>query len=239
MERLQKYLAKCGVASRRQAEKLIAAGRIRVNGAIVREMGLQIDPARDEVILDDRKVEPAQQKVYLMLNKPRRVITTLSDPQRRAKVSDLLRDIKERVYPVGRLDYHTEGLLLLTNDGEMAYRLTHPRFEVEKEYIAEVKGSVGEEALEKLRRGVLLEDGLTSPAQVRRIAVGRNRTMLDLVIHEGRNRVVRRMCEAVGHPVLALKRVRFGPLKLEDLPSGAYRHLTPREVEALKKTCRL
>ncbi|MCR4442897.1 MAG: rRNA pseudouridine synthase [Peptococcaceae bacterium] len=238
MERLQKFLAKAGVSSRRQAENLIRDGRVKVNGRVVREIGSKIDPRRDKVTLDNWEITAAEKKVYIMLNKPPRVITSLRDPAGRLKVTDLLKGVEERVYPVGRLDYLTEGLLLLTNDGELAYRLSHPSYEVDKTYIAVVRGNVGEKALGKLRGGIWLEDGPTRPALVKRLAGGKGWTKLEITIHEGKNRQVRRMCEAVGHPVLSLKRVRYGPLYLGDLASGAYRHLKPGELRALQTACR-
>jgi len=238
-ERLQKFLAQAGISSRRQAENLIRAGRVKVNGRVVCEIGIKIDPVRDKVSLDNQEITTVAEKVYIMLNKPPRVITSLRDPAGRKKVTDLLTGVEARVYPVGRLDYLTEGLLLLTNDGELAYRLTHPRYEVDKTYVALVKGNMGEKALEKLRGGIWLDDGPTRPALVQILARGKGWTRLEITIHEGRNRQVRRMCEAVGHPVLSLKRVRYGPLRLGKLAPGSYRHLEPGELRALKEACRL
>lgn len=239
MERLHKFLAHAGAGSRRQAEEMIREGRVTVNGETVREMGTKIDPLTDVVALDGERIAGREGKAYLLLNKPPRVVTTLRDPGHRMKVSDLLKGIRARVYPVGRLDYMTEGLLLLTNDGELAYRLTHPRFKVDKTYLAQVEGMVEEASLQKLRRGIILEDGPTGPARVRLAERGNGYTRLEITIHEGRNRQVRRMCQAIGHPVQALKRIRFGPLQLGDLQPGSYRHLTPKEISALKKACRL
>lgn len=234
MERLHKYLAQAGACSRREAEALIRAGRVSVNNQVIREMGVQIDPLSAVVTLDGREIRPRGKMVYLMLYKPPRVMTTLSDPGKRVKVSDLLKEIDARVYPVGRLDYLSEGLLLLTNDGELAYRLTHPKFKVDKTYQAWVKGTVGETPLKELRRGVMLEDGLTAPARVKRLDAKAGRTLLEITIHEGRNRQVRRMCEKVGHPVLTLKRTRYGPLALGNLLPGRFRHLKEEEIYALK-----
>ncbi|PKM89007.1 MAG: pseudouridine synthase [Firmicutes bacterium HGW-Firmicutes-12] len=236
MERLHKYLARAGMASRRQAENMIKEGRVKVNGIVVKEMGSQIEPGLDEVRLDNKEVVLRDDKIYILLNKPTQVVTTLDDPQKRKKVIDLLKGINERVYPVGRLDFNTEGLLLLTNDGELAYRLTHPKYKVDKVYIADVKGNMREPAITKLRIGIILEDGPTMPAQVRKLKQG-NITTIEIAIHEGRNRQVRRMCEAVGHPVLSLKRVKFGPLKLGDLPVGAYRYLELQEIMDIKEAC--
>jgi pseudouridine synthase len=215
---------------------MIKDGRIKVNGKVVKEMGIQIEPDLDKVRLDNKEVELKDDKVYIILNKPTQVVTTLDDPQKRKKVTDLLRGISERVYPVGRLDYNTEGLLLLTNDGELAYRLTHPKYKVDKVYIAEVRGNMREPAIAKLRTGIMLEDGLTKPAQIRKLKQG-NISTIEIRIHEGKNRQVRRMCEAVGHPVTSLKRVQFGPLKLGELPVGAYRHLDSYEVIKIKESC--
>lgn len=237
MERLHKYLARAGLASRRQAEEIIKQGRVRVNGAVIREMGVQVEPGRDEVRLDGEKVIVQDETAYVLLHKPVGVVTTMDDPEKRRKVTDLLKGVKARVYPVGRLDYHTSGLLLLTNDGELAYRLTHPKYKVNKVYQVTVQGSLPEEALDKLKNGIMLEDGMTAPAQLRRIHRGMASTY-EITIHEGRNRQVRRMFEAVGYPVSALKRTAFGPLKLGDLPAGAYRYLEEQEILALKQACR-
>lgn len=239
MERLHKYLARAGTCSRRQAEALIRAGRVSVNNKVISQMGMQIDPFSDVVTLDGREVQPQEKTVYLVLNKPPRVMTTLSDPGKRLKVTDLLKGVETRVYPVGRLDYLSEGLLLLMNDGELAYRLTHPRFKVDKTYLTRVMGAVPEAQLLELRRGVMLEDGLTAPACVQRLETGSDHTLLEITIHEGRNRQVRRMCEAIGHPALTLKRTRFGPLALGRLMPGRFRHLKEEEVTALKRICGL
>lgn len=239
MERLHKFLARAGVASRRQAEELIRKGQVEVNGVTVREMGLKIEPGQDRVSVEGRVVPVPEDLVYILLNKPVRVVTTLHDPQNRTTVLDVVRGLDRRVYPVGRLDYLTEGLLLLTNDGELAYRLMHPRYKVDKSYLARVRGNIANEDLEKLRRGIVLEDGLTMPAKVKRIETDPKSSLLEITIREGRNRQVRRMCLAVGHPVITLKRTGLGPLRLGTLQPGQYRHLTLREVENLKKLCGL
>ena len=226
--RLAKHLAGSGVASRRASEEIIRAGRVTVNGAAV------TDPARDvgsddEVAVDGAPVDPAPERVVYAVNKPEGVVSTARDPQGRPTVVSLV-DSPLRLYPVGRLDADTTGLILLTNDGELAHRLTHPSFEVDKTYLARVVGApVGERALRSLRRGVELADGRTAPARVR--AVGCD--TLEITIHEGRKRQVRRMCEAVGHPVQTLTRIRFGPLSLGDLRPGAARRLSAREVTKL------
>lgn len=238
-ERLQKFLAKAGIASRRQAEEYIKAGRVKVNGLVITELGSKVDPERDQVMVDGKPVKVEEELVYLLLNKPPLVVTTLHDPQGRTKVTDLLPGIKQRVYPVGRLDYETEGLLLLTNDGELAYRLTHPSYKVPKTYRVKVRGNPSRAALQRLRDGVELEDGMTQKALVKVLQQGKDSTLLEIIIREGRNRQIRRMCQAVGHPVLALRRISFGPLQLGNLPVGQYRTLTKGEIASLKKACRL
>jgi 23S rRNA pseudouridine2605 synthase len=228
--RLAKYLAHAGVASRRTAEEIVRAGRVSVDGETVR------DPARDVdegsgVLLDGRPVVGREQRVVYAVNKPAGVLSTVSDPYERPTIVGLLGEERRRLYPVGRLDADSTGLILLTNDGELANRLTHPRFHVAKTYRVRVSGGrVGERALAALRAGVELEDGRTAPADIRRMGADE----LQITIHEGRNRQVRRMCEAVGHPVLALERVAFGPLRLGDLPPGGYRRLGEPEVERLR-----
>jgi 23S rRNA pseudouridine2605 synthase len=238
-ERLQKFLSRAGIASRRQAEEYIRSGLIRVNGQIVQEMGLKIDPAKDRVEYRGQRITAQKEHIYIMLNKPLNVVTTMKDPQGRKKVMDLLPGIKTRVYPVGRLDYRTEGLLILTNDGQLAYRLTHPGYKVVKTYLATVAGNLSRESIKILKEGVELEDGLTLPADVKVISREKGFTRLQISISEGRNRQIRRMCEAVGHPVKALKRIRFGPLELAGLQPGEYRLLGKDEINALKKACRL
>jgi 23S rRNA pseudouridine2605 synthase len=231
--RLAKYLAHAGVASRRSAETLVTAGRVSVEGEIV------TDPARDvgqdsRVALDGRPLSGPEPRVLYALNKPAGVLSTARDTHGRPTVLELVPARGLRLYPVGRLDIDTSGLILLTNDGELANLLTHPRFQVPKTYRARLGGSpITKDALEALRTGVQLEDGLTAPARVRRVgAMGRN--VLELTIHEGRNRQVRRMCQAVGHPVLELVRTRFGPLALDGLAPGAHRRLAEAELERLR-----
>ncbi|GAW91013.1 pseudouridine synthase [Calderihabitans maritimus] len=235
MERLQKVLAKAGIASRRKSEELIKAGRVKVNGEVVTRLGTKVDPVADKIEVDGKPVPAGEPKIYIMLNKPRGYVTTVSDPQGRNTVMDLVKDVPQRIYPVGRLDYDTEGLLLLTNDGDLAYALTHPRHEVEKTYLALVQGHPGEKALERLRSGVLLEDGWTSPAKVRLLRREKGNTWLEIKIHEGRNRQVRRMCDAVGHRVLRLKRTAVADLYLGNLRVGRYRSLTTKEIRKLKE----
>ena len=234
--RLQKVLSQAGVASRRAAEKLIADGRVTVNGKTILTMGVKVDPGKDEIRVDGRRIKGVSQPRYLLLYKPAGYVTTRSDPQRRRTVLDLLTGVREYVYPVGRLDYDTEGLLLLTNDGELAARLTHPRHGVARTYEARVAGMPDREAIERLRNGIPLDGHRTLPADVVLLNEGRRDRdgVLRLTIREGRNRQVRRMCEAVGHPVQHLKRTKFGTLADRRLKPGEWRELAPREVEALK-----
>lgn len=233
-ERLQKAMARAGVASRRQCEALIVAGRVAVNGRVVTVLGTRVDPSVDLVSVDGAELELAPEKRYFMLHKPDGVITSVGDPQGRRTVMDLVDSDAAGLVPVGRLDQDTEGLLLVTNDGELAFRLTHPSFEVGKTYVAEVRGDPSEEALGRLRRGVRLEDGITHPAKDVRVLESRpNRCVLTLSIHEGRKREVRRMLQRIGHPVIHLRRVALGPLKLGALPPGQYRPLTEAEAAEL------
>jgi pseudouridine synthase len=236
-ERLQKILSRAGVASRRAAETLIAQGRVSVNGTTVTEPGTRADASRDEIRVDGRRLPAAEPKRYILLNKPPGYVTTRSDPQRRSTVVDLLAGVREYVYPVGRLDYDTDGLLLLTNDGDLAAALTHPRHGVPRTYEARVVGVPDDRALETLRRGVPLDGHRTRPAEVERIPGGRRdaTTTLRLTIREGRNRQVRRMCEAVGHPVQKLTRTRIGPLSDRRLRQGEWRDLTLQEVRSLRR----
>lgn len=235
MMRLQKYLAMSGVASRRASEKLIAEGHVAVNGQVITEMGVQVDESADRITVDGTPIFIEEEKHYLAYYKPVGEVTTVSDPEGRATVMDKFRDYPVRLYPVGRLDYDSEGLLLLTNDGDMMQRLLHPSHEVEKAYLAKVSNHVPEEALRRLRSGVELDGRLTSPASVRLIRYEAFDTVVLVTIHEGRNRQVRRMFEAVGHQVVSLKRVGFGPISLGDLPRGQWRQLTPVEIRKLKE----
>jgi len=235
LERLQKILAAAGVASRRKCEELIMAGQVQVNGETVTTLGAKADPAVDVITVNGKRIK-SESKLYLMLNKPKGVITSAKDPQGRKIVSDYLPGIKERVYPVGRLDYDTEGLLLLTNDGEFANLLTHPSHHVPKTYLATVKGVPHGSDLEKLQKGVMLEDGMTAPAEVEYHDVDpdNKQATISITIYEGRNRQVRRMFDAISHPVVRLKRIKFGELGLQGLPRGKYRHLTPKEIQELR-----
>lgn len=234
--RLQKILSQAGVASRRAAEKLIAEGRVTVNGTVVSEMGSKADPAVDEIRVDGRRIRASERRRYILLNKPVGYVTTRQDPQKRRTVIDLLQGVREYVYPVGRLDYDTAGLLLLTNDGDLAAQLTHPRHGVERTYEARVAGVPDRDALDRLRKGIPLDGRRTLPADVALVSRGRHdqEGILRLTIREGRNRQVRRMCEAVGHPVRALTRVRFGSVSDRRLKPGEWRELGPEEVAKLK-----
>jgi 23S rRNA pseudouridine2605 synthase len=234
VERLQKVLAQAGVASRRQAEVLIQEGKVQVNGKVVTELGTKVDPVKDQIMVKGKSIQKEEKRTFLFY-KPLYVISSMSDPQKRKVVPDFFRHIKERVYPVGRLDYDTEGLLLVTNDGELANHLLHPRFEVEKQYVATIKGIPDEASLDELRKGVYLEDGLTAPAEVKMIHKREEDSKIKLTIHEGRNRQVRRMCKAIGHPVIHLVRTRLANLTIKGLKRGEYRELTPVEVKSLKK----
>jgi 23S rRNA pseudouridine2605 synthase len=229
-ERLQKVLARTGIGSRRVCEDLIAEGRVTVNGAVA-ELGRRVDPEADRVEVDGVPLSVREGLVHYLLNKPAGVVTTASDPQGRPTVVELV-PAEPRVFPVGRLDADTEGLLLLTNDGDLTHRLTHPSFGVEKEYLALVEGTPSAGALRRLREGVELDDGVTAPAR----ASLQPPSSLTLVIHEGRNRQVRRMCEAIGHPVQRLVRVRVGPIADRRLAPGAWRPLTQDEVRALERS---
>ena len=234
-ERLQKIISQAGIASRRGAEELIKEGRVKVNGSIVTELGAKAELRKDTITVDGKPVK-REKHVYLLLYKPKGIVTSLHDPDGRKTVTTLLHGIKERVYPVGRLDYNTEGLLLLTNDGALTNALTHPRHEIAKTYQAKVLGRPSEEKLDTLRIGVMLEDGLTAPATLRFLEFDNDKgiSLIEIVIHEGRNRQVRRMFDHIGHPVRNLKRIRLAFLTLSGLRRGQYRHLEKEEVEQLK-----
>jgi 23S rRNA pseudouridine2605 synthase len=236
--RLQKVIADAGVASRRKAEELIAAGRVIVNGQVVRELGTRVDPEHDHVKVDGRHLKPAPPQAFIMLNKPKGVLSTLSDPEGRPTIRELLHGVSLRVFPVGRLDYDTEGLMLLTNDGEIAQALLHPRYHVSKTYMAKVKGVLSDDQIRELERGIDLEDGRTAPAIVKKAGKAEANSWIELTIYEGRKHQVKRMLEKVGHPVLKLERIRFGPLSLGDLPMGRFRFLTDREANALRAVVR-
>jgi pseudouridine synthase len=236
--RLQKILSAAGVASRRAAEQLMREGRVSVNGAAVMDPGAKADPDRDDIRVDGSRIKGRERPRYVLLNKPRGFVTTRSDPQGRPTVLALLRGVREYVYPVGRLDFDSEGLLLLTNDGELAVGLTHPSHEVERVYEARVSGVPDARALGRLARGVIVDGHRTAPGAARLLTViprpRRDQAIIEVAIHEGRNRQVRKMCEAVGLRVVGLRRTRIGPIADPKLPLGAWRDLSPREVTALR-----
>lgn len=228
--RIQKALAQAGVASRRAAEEMIRQGRVEVNGRLVTDMGMRVDPESDEIRVDRAVVQTAQSKVYLLFYKPGHCVTTLKDPQGRKTVMDFIPDAGVRLFPVGRLDYDAEGLLVLTNDGLLANRLQHPRYGVSKTYEVKVKGRPDEQALHRLRSGIRLSEGLTAPAEVSLLGVLRDAAWLKIVLHQGWNRQIKRMGDAVGHPVLKIKRTDYGFLTLGRLKPGQFRPLYPDEV---------
>ncbi len=228
-------MADAGIASRRGAEKIIAEGRVTVNGETVREMGVQIDENYDVVTVDGEKIKNAEKKYYIMLNKPVGFVSTVSDDKGRETVTDLVSDISARIYPVGRLDYDTEGLLLMTNDGDLTYRITHPKHDVKKTYVAEVTGNITMDTINSLRRGVIIDGFKTSPAEVEVIGATQYGTKIEITIHEGKNRQVRKMFESLGCIVKKLKRTGEAGLVLGHLPVGKWRKLSESEVNMLKK----
>ncbi len=232
-------MAACGIASRRASEILIRKGEVTVNGQIVTAVGTLIEPDSDTVAVRKRVITPQPRHLYLALNKPKGYIVSLRDTHGRPTVKHLICEFSERLFPVGRLDMNSEGLLFLTNDGELAYRLMHPRFAIEKEYHVTVKGTPDTRALQRLRRGVQLEDGPAAPAVVRILRSQRQTTMLAVIIREGRKRQIRRMFAAVGLPVCKLKRIRIGSVRLGRLPAGQHRELRPQEVESLRRLVQL
>lgn len=231
--RLQKVLAAAGVASRRASEILIEEGRVEVNGKVVTEQGRRVDPERDTIRVDGARIPPPRRHQYLVVNKPRGVVSTMDDPEGRRTLADLLPRRSERLFHVGRLDTDTEGLILLTNDGEFANRMTHPRYEVPKTYLAEVAGLVEPRTLRRLEKGLRLDDGPVKPDRVKLVSRSETRSLLSITLHEGRNRIVRRMMEAVGHPVDRLARTAIGPVRLGQLTVGTARDLTREELGAL------
>lgn len=234
MERLQKYLARSGISSRRNCEILISEGRVRVNGEIVKELGVKIDPLEDEIEVDNVIIKQ-QKKIYLLLNKPVGYVTSMNDQFNRKTVAELVESVPQRVFPVGRLDKDSEGLLIMTNDGELAYKLTHPKFYISKTYLIKVKGHPGIQSLNDIRQGIRLEDGLTFPAEVELLEKKQKTSLIEISIHEGRNRQIRRMFEQIGHPVIKLKRTKISFLTLGSLNQGEFRHMTDNELHKLKK----
>jgi len=231
--RLQKVLAAAGVASRRAAELMISEGRVEVNGTLVTEQGSRVDPDRDVIRVDGSRIPPPRRHSYLVLNKPRGVVSTLEDPQGRPTLADFVPARRGRLFHVGRLDADTEGLLIMTNDGEFAHRLAHPSSEIPKTYLAEVAGVIRSPTLKQLRGGIKLDDGPVKPSKVTLVTTGADRSLIKITLHEGRNHIVRRTMEAVGHPVRRLSRIGIGPVRLGDLREGEMRDLTQEELGAL------
>ncbi len=234
LQRISKILADAGLTSRRKAEELIREGRVTVNGRIA-QIGEKADPNQDHLKVDGRRICPLANRVYMLLYKPKGVVTSTDDPEGRVTVLDLIRPLKTRLFPVGRLDFDAEGLLLLTNDGELAHCLTHPSFHVPRKYLVKIKGQPMEEEIEKLRRGIRLDDGHTAPCQIVPVRKTAENLWVEMTLYEGRNRQVKRMWAKVGYPVLKLKRLAFAGLNLGKMRPGEYRLLTPREVQKLKQ----
>ncbi|MBC8590552.1 pseudouridine synthase [Wansuia hejianensis] len=232
--RLQKYMAKCGVASRRKSEEMIVQGLVRVNGNLITELGTTIDPLRDIVKVNDKIINLESDKIYIILNKPIGYVTTLKDEKDRKTVIDLIEGVRERIYPIGRLDIDTTGLLLLTNDGDITNKITHPSNKVIKRYIAIVEGIPNKSELERFRRGIYIDDRKTSQAQINIVKRYVDDSILDIKIYEGRNRQVKKMCEAINHPVKKLKRVSIGEIELGGLNVGEWRYLDDNEINYLK-----
>ncbi|MDK2799907.1 MAG: rRNA synthase [Clostridiales bacterium] len=233
--RIQKFIALAGIASRRKAEEMILEGRVKKNNRTVQTLGEKVDVETDIIKIDEQIIKISDKKLYIMLNKPVGYVTTNSDQFNRLTVIDLIKkDIPERVYPVGRLDYDTEGLLILTNDGDFTYKLTHPKHSIEKIYIATVKGIPTNDKLQKFREGLYIDNYITAPAKIEIIKTMQKSCQLKITIHEGKNRQVRKMCEKIGHPVVKLKRIAIGNLYLGNLPSGKWRFLKTSEVNSLK-----
>ncbi len=233
MERLQKVMAHAGIASRRKSEDIISEGRVKVNNKTVTELGFKVDPAADNIEVDGKLIN-REKRVYILLNKPTSYITTVDDPRGRNTVLDLLPELTERIYPVGRLDYDSSGLLLLTNDGDLTYFLTHPSHEIDKKYQVEVAGTPQIKDFQRLENGVELAGEITAPAQVSAIEKRGNKTLFNITIHEGRNRQVRRMCDKIGYSVISLRRLAIAFLTIEGLHEGEFRYLSESEVKRLK-----
>ena len=235
--RLQKYIADCGVTSRRKAEELIIQGKIKVNGKVVTELGTKVNPKKDIVLYNDKEIKIEKKNVYILLNKPIGYVTTAKDQFDRGSVLDLVK-VKERIVPVGRLDMYTSGALILSNDGDFVYKVTHPKHEIDKTYTVTIKGIVTSEEVDKLRKGVEIEEYITKPAKVKILKTDeeKNESRLEITIHEGKNRQVRKMCEAINHKVLALHRSNIAGIGVKDLPLGKWRYLTSKEVEKIIKS---
>jgi pseudouridine synthase len=235
LERIQKILAKAGIASRREAERMVIEGRVSVNGKVIETLGFKADPSNDYIKVDGRRLTPFEPKIILLLNKPRGYLSTVKDPKGRPTIMDLLKNVKWRIYPVGRLDFDAEGLLLLTNEGDLAHLLSHPRFSIPKTYLVKVAGVPEEKKLTRLKRGVMLEDGEAKAVSCSLIRQREKNSWVRVVVTEGRNHLVKRMFSAIGHTVLKLKRVEYGPIQLGNLPFGQFRYLTPEEIEQIGK----
>ncbi|WP_250675154.1 pseudouridine synthase [Paraclostridium ghonii] len=235
--RINKYIASCGIASRRKAEELIIENRVKVNGKIINELSFQINEDKDKVEVDGKLIGLEEELVYIMLNKPEGYVTTVKDQFDRKSVIDLVKDVGARVYPIGRLDYETSGLLLLTNDGDLTYKLTHPKHEVDKTYVATVKGIPSQSEVTNFEKGLYIEDYKTAPAKIKIVKknIEKNYAVCEIKIHEGRNRQVRKMCKAINHPVMNLRRKAMGKILLKDVEVGKYRYLTNDEINYLKK----
>lgn len=231
--RLQKYLAECGVASRRKAEELILSGKIKVNGEVVTELGTKVNPARDKVMYNNKLVKLEKNKVYILLNKPSGYISAAKDQFENPSILHLVKDISVRLYPVGRLDKDTTGAIILTNDGDFSYKLTHPKHEISKTYIAEVEGIPTAEEMRTFAKGVYIDGKKTYPAKIRIMKEIKKNSIVEIVIHEGRNRQVKKMCEAIGHKVTTLHRQAIGRISIDGVKEGKYRHLTPKEIQDL------
>jgi 23S rRNA pseudouridine2605 synthase len=233
-QRLQKIMAEVGVASRRKAEELIAEGRVTVNGKVA-VIGMKADPLKDHIKVNGKLLIRPEKKVYFILNKPRGVVTSLSDPQGRPTVRHFLRGVRERVFPVGRLDYDSEGMLILTNDGDLAQAIMHPSKKIPKTYLVKVKGALEQEDMEKLRTGIRLDRTVTAPAQVKRVRKTEQNSWIEMTIYEGKKRQIRRMLERVGHPVIRLMRIRINGLEMGPVQPGALRRITAEELKTIKK----
>lgn len=233
-ERLQKVMSEFGVASRRKCEDMIINGRVKVNGCLITELGSKVDKEQDIIEVDGKTIKGCEGKIYILLNKPVGYITSAKDQFGRPTVLDLLNGISVRVFPIGRLDYDTEGLILLTNDGDITYTITHPKHNIEKTYRALIRGEASENDIESFNRGIAIEDYVTSPARMEIIRYAKGNSVVDITIHEGKNRQVRKMCSAIGHEVIKLKRIRIGRIGLGELKTGEWRYLKDAEIEYLK-----
>jgi len=235
LERIQKILARAGIASRREAERMVLEGRVVVNGQVVDQLGFKADWMKDHIKVDGKRLSRPEPKITLLLNKPKNYLSTVKDPKGRPTVMDLLGRIKWRVYPVGRLDFDAEGILLLTNDGDLAYQLSHPKFSIPRTYWAKVEGIPEKTELMRLKRGVMLEDGVARVLSIHLLRKMEKHSWVEAIVTEGRNHLIKRIFSAIGHPVLKLKRVGFGPIRLEGLPTGQYRRLTDEEMKVLRE----